>query len=262
MKLNKLLTTSLINRTSENLCDFSLEIVPTKFQSKSFSESTENLIKYLNPWKNRLYVAYSGGLDSEYVLKSFNKLDAPITPVMIETPYNKVEVKWAYNYCKDLVVIKLTKEEFIHNLKIRTVDRGFPVLLGGLPLIIADFVKSSGGSLITGYGDPFHDKENDYTNLAFTEWDYYLDVYDDSHVSGFFSCNIDMFYWLIKDIDYSLPLQEAKSKLYGLKARPKMYWSPDFYNIQSNFLQKMKVPQMRLSKHKNEVLSALEPWKI
>ena len=180
-------------------------------------------------------------MDSELVLKTFIQEGLPITPVITDTPFNRIESEWAYNFCKNNnikpQVLDYDKNDFVDKLKEKTIDRNLFSLLGGIPLVTCDEVNKVSGKLITGYGDPFqvHSgiQPNDpiSTTLCFSEWDYYLDSYDNTHPSGFFTYDLGLFHSLITQIDYNCKLQEAKSKLYGLLERPKMFWEEEFYSI-------------------------------
>ena len=239
---------------------FKIILEPYKFNSISFLKACQLQAIELASTYDNLYIAYSGGLDSELVLKVFNDLNLKITPILVETPYNIAETKWSKEYCKDnnlnLEVINLSGKDFIDLL----VEKNQNLLLSGLPIIIVDFIKEKNGRLITGCGDPFNDKSKIYSDLKFTEWDYYLDGYDSSHPSAFFNYSLEVFYSLIKEIDYSLNLQEAKAKLYNLKIRPKMYWHEDFYEYQRNYL-KNKTINMFYKKNK-DLIKLLEEYII
>jgi hypothetical protein len=241
MTKNNWFTTNINNRTPTNICDFKITINPYKFELSDFHLNATRVAYELTDSYNKLYIGYSGGLDSEYVLKTFHKQNLPITPIIIDTPYNKFENKWAFNYCKEInvkpEVLTFTENEIVDKLKEKTIDRGFYSLLGGLPLILCDEVNKIGGSLLTGYGDPFtvipgHQSYSPIsTKLEFSEWDYYLDAYDSSHPSGFFTYDLGLLYSLINQINYSCHAQKAKYILYQLPERIKMFWKKEFYTI-------------------------------
>ena len=239
MNLNGWFNTTLKNRL-KGYCDFDFTITPYQFTYKPFLESCKEQALLLSEKYDKLYVAYSGGLDSELVLKVFHEQNLPITPILVETPYNQEESTWAKNFCDDrniqLEILSYTGEQFVDELKKRTLDIGLPILLGGLPNIVADYVKENGGHLLTGYGDPF--SPDRYRPLEFSEWDYYLDAYDDYHPAAFFNYSLEVLYSMIIDMDYTVDLQTAKSKLYGLNLRHKAQWLPEYHTI-----QRLMIPQ-------------------
>jgi hypothetical protein len=235
MTLNNWFDTTLKNR-SKDYCDFDFTIKPYTFTPKPFLESCREQALTLSKTYDKLYVAYSGGLDSELVLKCFIEQDLPITPILLETPYNKIESEWAKEYCHNnsiqLKILNLSEEQFITELKSRTIDKCLPILLGGLPLIIGDYIKEDGGRLLTGYGECLWPDLGKTNLLEFCEYDYYLDVHDDCHPSGFLTYSLEVLHSLVNDIDMNIDIQEAKSKLYGLNPRDKMYWRDDYRDIQ------------------------------
>ena len=223
-----------LKKRVDGLCDFDFEITPYEFTPKSFLESCREQALTLSKKYDKLYVTYSGGLDSELVLKVFHEQNLSIIPILVETPYNQEEANWAKNFCDErniqLEILSYTSNQFIDELKKRTIDIGLPILLGGLPNIVADYVKDRGGYLLTGYGDPFSPNRN--APLEFSEWDYYLNAYDDYHPGAFFNYSLEVLYSMVKDMDYTVDLQTAKSKLYGLYLRHKAQWLPEYHDIQ------------------------------
>ena len=230
---NEWFKTNLKNRVN-GYCDFDFQITPYKFTPKPFLESCREQALTLSKKYDNLYVTYSGGLDSELVLKVFHEQNLPITPILVETPYNQEESTWAKDFCNErnikLEILSYTSNQFIDELKKRTIDIGLPILLGGLPNIVADYVKDRSGYLLTGYGDPFSPNRN--VPLEFSEWDYYLSAYDDYHPAAFFNYSLEVLYSMVKDMDYTVDLQTAKSKLYSLNLRHKAQWLPEYHNIQ------------------------------
>ncbi len=51
--------------------------------------------------QGNLFLCYSGGLDSEYVLAVFKSLGMPITPIIMRTQYNDHETQYAFKYCDE-----------------------------------------------------------------------------------------------------------------------------------------------------------------
>jgi hypothetical protein len=230
--------------TGSKFLDFNIDIDPYFFTPVTFLHACCNQALELNINYDNLFLAYSGGLDSEFILKLYKDLNLKITPILISTGYNKEEYDRSKEFLKtnniSCEVIELSNNDFIDQLKEKTIDNGFPVLLSGVPLIISEYINSKNGYLITGYGDPFENKFHPYTDLKFSFMDYYLDVYDNKHPSAFFTYSIEVLYSLINDINYKLPLQQAKANLYNLEYRPKFYWHDNFYQIQRELIKDNK----------------------
>lgn len=238
---NNWFTTNLKDRTSENLCAFDVTLNPYEFVKGNFYEMCNKQARELYDQHDKLYLAYSGGIDSEFVLKVFADLKLDITPVIVMTPYNEMESSYALKFCKDRQItpeiVNYTANEIVDKLKEKSIDKGYFSLLGGLPLLVCDLVNQTGGKLLTGYGEPFTTipgLQPDHPiseRLEMSEWDYYLDTYDSSHPSGFFTYSLEVYYSLINQIRYDVSTQKAKYLLYQVKPRMKMFWKEEFYAI-------------------------------
>lgn len=266
---NNWLQTNLNTRSLRNLSDFSIEITPYVFNKKTFEEASRGTaLEIYNKYDN-LYLCYSGGLDSEYVLKVFKELGLKITPIILSTPFNKLEYEYAIKYCKNnnirYEVIEYSKRDIVYKLYEKTTKQGLYSLLGGIPLILCDYVNQVGGKLLTGYGEPFTTIPGEQPNhrisetLEFCEWDYYLDLYDSSHPSGFFTYDISIFHSLIRDIRYDTATQIAKYELYKLEPRRKIFWDKDFYKLYASLVESFKFDHQYFI-HKSELFNTFNNY--
>lgn len=238
---NNWFTTNLGNRSKDNLYDFKAKMSPYEVSKGTFKQNCTRSVLEISNTYDKLYLCYSGGLDSEFVLKLFIDNKLPITPIIVSTPFNTRESVYAFKFCANNnivpIVVDFSKNDIIDKMSLKSYDRGLFALLGGLPLVVCDIVNELGGHLITGYGDPFSvipgvvNTKPVSTSLEFSEWDYYLDTYDSKHPSGFFTYDQGVLYSLTKELNYGLPLQEAKHELYQLEPRIKIFWDKEFYSI-------------------------------
>lgn len=237
---NNWFTTNLYERSADNHIDFQIKFEPYEFVDRGFYKNCDILAQQLYDRYKNLYICYSGGMDSEFVLKVFVDLGIPITPVVVTTPYTSQECQYAFKYCNSRSIKYETMhlgDECIQLMKEKSLDRGLFSLLGAIPLLVCDYVNQVGGKLITGYGEPFTTLPgikslNLMTDrMEFCEWDYYLDAYDNTHPSGFFTYSLPVFYSLVNEIDYNIPTQIAKCNLYKVKPRHKMFPEQKFYDI-------------------------------
>lgn len=251
------ITTNLDQRTKDNLCDLDINFNLQPFIKDTFANNSARVAKSIYERFDNLYLTYSGGIDSEYVLKVFKTLNLHITPIIMVTPYNQEESEYAFKFCKDNSitpeVVTYEKYDILEKLYNKTCKTGLFSMLGGLPLVACDLVNQVGGKLLTGYGEPFltptrTDSEILSTNLEICEWDYYLNVYDNSHPAGFFSYDIGLFYSLVNEISYKTTTQKAKYELYELAPRNKMPWDPEFYAIFSQLCPKGFLHDYRIEK--------------
>lgn len=174
----------------------------------------------------RLYLSYSGGLDSEYVLKIFNKAGVPIIPVIISTEFNKEEVEYAIKYCKnnniDYRLIELPAEKFIEKLYYKTYAKGLYTLLGGVPDLVHDYF---GGTVITG--SPSFSCDEDPNMLEICEYE----LYEHGGNVINFMFDPEILCAIAIELDPKVSTQEAKIKMYGLEPRSKMRWNTEFFFI-------------------------------
>lgn len=222
-------------RTSLNnpLENFKVEFKPYPFRLDTFYNNAVKTLKLINEKYDNLYLGLSGGLDSEFVMKIAMENDIKITPVIVISPFNTIERDYAIYFCKTnqikFEIFNLDEKTFIEAMIKKIYNRNFHNYFNALNLCLADFVKSKGGVLLTGFGDPFEVLSyptNMSEVITFAEWDFYLDYYDSDHPNCFFTYTPELLYSFINEIDYNLPLQEAKANLYKLNFRPKIDYSP------------------------------------
>ena len=257
----KWLKTNLSERNSENLCDFKIQINPYQFSNKGFKENSYDVAKELSEKYDNLYLAYSGGLDSEYILKVFTDLKLPIKPIFLGTPFNEIESGWAKFYCREignkLKIVNLDANNTINELKKRTFDRSLSSLLGGIPLFLGDYVKEMGGHLLTGHGCLDNKVSPDV--VEFTENNYYLSD-DNYHPGNFYDYNLALTYSHIKELK-TFNVQLGKAKLYDLYYRPQVSWDIERVNLYlTNDYNISEKTTIHLEK--NKFLETLEKYEI
>jgi hypothetical protein len=231
-------TTNLEKRQEDKSIKFDISISPYKCEIDTFYNNAKRVALEMSNSFSSLYLSYSGGLDSEFVLNTFVENDLKITPIIVSTPYNKREYEYALHFCYEKkikpVLLKYNEVDIIEQLYKRTIRRGLYSLQGGVPLIACDYANANNGNLITGCGEPFPSSGDVMSSdIIFNEWDFYLDSYDNTHMSGFFNYDISLFHSLINLNHNEDDVQSAKSKIYNLRLRPKMKWDISFGYIQA-----------------------------
>jgi len=139
-----------------------VEIDPPSRSVGSYYE--EAVIAAEMVWEKKqgtLYLCYSGGLDSEFVLNVFLSLGMNIKPVIMQTQYNYTETKYAYKMCieknLDPVVIPLDYDNFVKSGKFLEIASQIQSAAHQMP---SNMWLSSqlDGTVITG-NDPPHMKK-------------------------------------------------------------------------------------------------------
>jgi hypothetical protein len=248
MYKNNWLSHNLKKRTAHNKIPFDVEFNFYPFKVESFEVETKKLCQEIyDMYGKNLYLAFSGGSDSEFILKNFIELGIPITPVIVSCPYNQEDIKAGLSYCKkhDLKPEILNYgEEFLDLALEKIYNNGFFSLIGSTPLFVYDEVSRVGGKVINGQGEPapitIKNKETKFGSaIILYEFEYYLDCYaKDEQPASFFVHKQEVFYTYIKEIDRTLTVEEAKCKLYKIENRKKTYWSDEIYVIMEKILKK------------------------
>jgi hypothetical protein len=243
------LTHNLKHRTAKNNLPFQVSFNFQPFSPCSFEEEAKKVCLELHKkYGNKLVLAFSGGSDSEYVLKTFLELNLPITPVIVSCPFNQKDIKPAFEYCQMAGIEPKVLEygqEYLYLAKEKIYSQGLISPIGLTPLLVYDYVKSAGGVVVSGQGEPLPitirngqvDAKKILSNyLQLYEFEFYLDVYSQfTQPLPFFCYNQSIFYSYMKEIDTTTDIQTAKCKLYKIPYREKTYWSEEIYeNIRKN----------------------------
>jgi hypothetical protein len=215
-----------------NSGEFTATFNPGPVESLSFQEAAEETAQAIYQKYGAPSLCLSGGLDSEFIVRLFSRLGLGINPVVLVSPLNETESTLALKLCEELgltpSIATLGFDEFIlaHFRKIR--QHGLNSLLGSTPLVLADFV---GGPILTGYGDAISDDcKRDV--LWLPEWDFYTDILGPEHPGPFFAYLPELFIAYCREFDKTVPVQQAKAKLYGIPYRDKLRYDPVIYEVQ------------------------------
>jgi hypothetical protein len=220
-------TSNITERLLRRNADFRVDLKPYKFEKVGFTEASEIVAQDIAENYSNLFISFSGGLDSEYLVRLFRRLNIPFTPIIVSY-CNETENAFAFATCKELgldpVVINLSQEEFLHEFA-----KNICILMNGVGYnstqlyAACKYVESKSGTLIKGDhmlgadGDVLI-QNSKYANL--NEWDFYTDVYTPITV-------IDLFLYTPQICYSMMPTEEGdiwnqhKHKLYGIPYRPK-----------------------------------------
>lgn len=118
--------------------------------------AADNVAKEIYQTHKKIFVAMSGGIDSEYVAKVLHRLNIPFTPIIFEVgTLNELDTWWAYKWCRDNNitprVINVAGEDFVDGVV--AINKRFCTRTAGGPFAMqtmANIARSEGGILLTG----------------------------------------------------------------------------------------------------------------
>lgn len=230
---------NLKERTLNNKVPFQVTFNFKPFSPKPFKDEVRDICLQLHQmYGEKLFLAFSGGADSEFILKTFIEMGLPIAPVIVSCPYNQHDIAPAFAYCEANNVRLTVLEygaEYINIAKEKIYNRGLISPIGLTPLLVYDHVRNTGGKVVSGQGEPLpitlRNKDTQIgRTLQMFEFEFYMDHYaSDPQPAPFYCYNQGIFYSYLTEIDTTLELEEAKCKLYGIPSRKKTYWVEEIY---------------------------------
>ena len=215
------------------ISDYDVKFNLYPFKPLKFHAAAEQAAMKISKKYQNLYVGLSGGIDSEYVLMCFHKLNIAIIPLIILCEGNEQESKYAFKICEKLNIIPKVitcSNEDILDICVNFICKklngiGFE---SATRAYSANYVMNNNGTLVCGehiIGDGntlIRDSE-----YAMNEWD----GYDSAHFGdqiGFFTYTPELTYSMISGNTLDgedMSWKEYKSKLFGLELRDKIHYS-------------------------------------
>lgn len=226
---NNWISTNIKEKAANNDLDFKVTINPYPYQKMSFSEASDAVANKIAALNKPIYIGYSGGIDSEYVVKTFMKNNIPFKTVTVDVGGNKLDLEYVNRFLYEFPTIvnekiKIVPKQFVK----KTIDiyKKYNVLVIGSvsPLEAANYVKQQGGILVVGdhlIGE--NNKTNGDLSIQLNEWDFYYDFFvGDDLVVPFFTYDLSIAESYISKLD-NTKVEYFKEKLYSIPFRPKFY---------------------------------------
>lgn len=222
---------NLKERLINKQLDFNVQFNIPRFKAMSLYEASSNALKEIANKHDKLYLSFSGGYDSEYVLRICLDNKIPIQPIIVKIKGNEIESGWAEDYCKNnniIPIIEQLSEKQLVSLWYTEIYK--PIYGRGYnwsPTLKAlKYAKNNNGYLVTGDCPPTSDDHIDSLDIPmankvhFAEWDFYAkDLFDQP--GGLLSYSVECMHGFLNELDTNLSTQHAKSKLYGSSFRNK-----------------------------------------
>lgn len=237
---------------------FAMEFAPSRAVLPiGFQKAADYTAKLINVQYKNLYLCLSGGIDSEYAATVLLRNEIDFIPVILDADFVRTEVQYAYKFCssRNIVpqVIDYTGPDGHHRLIKELAALAYklnvPMDQGLIPNLVASLIPDA--SILTGYGDPFAVNVNSPIGNVneFYDHDYYLHL-SGNHPGAFFSYTPELLCAMVKEMDTTKNIQDAKQQLYGIGWRPKA--EPFFYELyQTDDIQKI-VSRIKSTQSKSE----------
>lgn len=161
--------------------NFKVDIDPPKSKNLDYFFLCKQLAESVHEKKiGKLYLLYSGGLDSEYILSIFLSLKIEIVPVIIRLMpyYNEHDIRYAYDFCtsKKLkpLIIDVDFNKFVQSNKILEIATEYKIGAYQLPCTFHILEKIDGTIIMGSHGNP---------HMAYDSIDglWYVDEYEPIH---------------------------------------------------------------------------------
>jgi hypothetical protein len=212
---NNWLKTNIAERLTNPAVDFKVWHNVEEVRNDDWETALFDTVTDFSWISKKLYIPLSGGMDSEFVFESLKHLYP--TPIIVDTPGNKLESAYAYHYCRQNnlkpVVIEKTEAEMllVYYEDIFTKLNGVG-MNSAATLIAARYAEDQGGVAVIG--------EHGYDGVS--EWDFYNDVliHEDNSIY-FFMWTPELVRAMQNEYDGG-DHQEFKHRLYKVAFRPKM----------------------------------------
>lgn len=209
--------------------DFEFILSPAKVNICDFIAESKLVCKDIANNYNNLYVAFSGGIDSEFIVRTMASCNITFQ-VVIVIYNNHIETSNAIKICQELdikyTLIHITREQFFKTYFKEIFGRGAEGFNTVHLIEAARYINSVNGTAI--YGTNFLGQGTDQINnsdlLYFAEWDFYAEmVFPSLKIVHFYLYNPNIIYNSIP-FDTNIKIwQDYKYYLFNLSGTNKEY---------------------------------------
>jgi len=247
------LTTNLIDRKINPNVDFKIKINKNKFERVSFDQAANNTINEIaSSTQKKIFVSFSGGYDSEFIVRRLHSLKIDFTPIIVQTETGLgSERDYAYKTLRDLKIdakiLKLSNKDYVKLYYEKVIQELNGFIWPSADLYACEYARSECGTIINGFhiggfnGIPleahYMNMENRVldcmrTNLSLMKGQkYFLKedmfyspfLYSDLPAHSLFLHNPQIVLSMIDEIkDTDLTWGDYKERVYRLSYRPKI----------------------------------------
>ena len=240
---NNWLQSNIKDRFIDKSVNLELSINLYPFKCMTFNEAADYTCKEIYKEYKNLYLALSGGLDSEYVLRAFHRNNIPIQPIIVCCG-NEKENEYAYKACNELqitpIIINVSERLFLEYFLQYICMNGGIGYNSTQRVFAHEYACKNNGILITGENLLGDDKQtiNDYEYAFINEWDFYEELSFNKNYINFFLYTAELTY-AIAPRNY-IRWNEYKCLIYNIEYRNKM--KAKYSEELSLILQKLSKP--------------------
>ena len=253
--------------------DFDVSLEPKhKSRIVDFKTAGMNVAKDIGESYDNIYLALSGGIDSEFAAQCFLKAGVPFTPIIANMKgSNEIDSWFAYRWCRinniDPLIVDVSVEELKETLISNSKKTFCRMKFGpGLFTLLEKKVKNLNGTLVTGAGDieyfpddaffirkkqtPYPPKDshlidND-NNILVNGWLIYensitMSMFLKDAPWNFYTWTPEIVLSLIANYDKTADWQENKIALTGCMPRPKLQSISGSWTNQDNDLSQLNI---------------------
>jgi len=218
------------------------EILDTEYTPTTFKESCDTTIREIGEEYNNIYLAYSGGLDSQFIFNLLLEHQIPFTPVLVETPGSKVELEIALYDCKkyqiEPIIIEADEEKIFEIQREIFFPKNVSAVYSSVPkyLCALEIEKTHRDYVLLSGENPFDYDGNSIK--GFHEYEFYFDLVEENFSGDFLSPilyknSTVLESWKLFDGNV-INENEFKAHLYGIPFRPKYrhsyFYTQEFLN--------------------------------
>lgn len=151
-------------KSSGNGETWHVDISPATRSVDTYFNETIKTLEYVYANKNgKMYVLYSGGMDSEYVCEVLLHLKMDFTPVIVDIKYNQHDIVHAFNFCqrKNIkpIVIDIDYDKFVESGEILDIANNMRCCSYRMPATMKAMLELD-GFILLGNDPPYMRKNN------------------------------------------------------------------------------------------------------
>ena len=221
---NNWLQSNIKDRLIDKSVNLQLSINLYPFKCMTFDEATDYTCKEIYKEYKNLYLALSGGLDSEYVLRAFHRNNISIQPIIVCCG-NEKENEYAYKACNELqitpIVINVSEILFLEYFLKYIYANGAIGYNSTQKIFAHEYSYKNNGILLCG--EHFLGQDNLISDEQYSfidEWDFYEDCNFDGNIINFFLYTPELVYAIAPKV--YMKWYEYKALIYNIEYRNKM----------------------------------------